>query len=140
MCLTKMVYIMNYLVRVLFMKKTTLILTFLIYTFSVFAEAGIISSFLSEKSFDNHSSQSASISTKQVNNSVTNTNGDSEDSGHCEESICHICHIGHCHHVSTAAFAAPSSPVNLSNIFSRKPNLVIAHDYSNKLKRPPRLS
>jgi len=132
-----MVYIMNYLVRVLFMKKTTLILTFLIYTFSVFAEAGIVSSFLSEKSFDNHSTQSASISTKQVNNSVTSTNGDSEDGGHCEESICHI---GHCHHVSTAAFAAPFSPIDISNIFSRKPNLGTAHDYSNKLKRPPRLS
>lgn len=125
------------LFRILTMKKTTLFLTFLIYTFSIFTEAGIMSSFIFEKTLNNHSYQAIEVSLKQAQNSFSGITEHSEKSGHCEGSICHI---GHCHHVLMVSFEFPSFLIDISNTFSRKHDLIIAYDYSNKLKRPPRLS
>lgn len=119
------------------MKRTTLLLTFMIYFFSVLAEAGVFSSFSSVNSTVKHSNLSAETTLKKADYSLDNTLRHSDSGGHCEESTCHI---GHCHHVSTAAFANLNSLINLSSTFSRKPGLAYDENFSNKLKRPPRLS
>lgn len=117
------------------MKKIILLLTFLIYIFSVIAEAGVISNFVTEKSSSHHS-EKAQSSIKKLEEPVSITsNGNSGE--HCAESSCHI---GHCHHVSTAAPDISASLFKLSKNFARVPESGFAHMFTNKLKRPPRLS
>lgn len=117
------------------MKKIILLVTFLIYFFSVIAEAGVISNFVTEKTSNHHSEKTQSYIKKLEEPVSITSNGNSGE--HCTESSCHI---GHCHHVSTAAPDLSASLFKLSQKFSRIPESGFAHMFTNKLKRPPRLS
>lgn len=117
------------------MKKNFLILTALIYLFSIFAEVGIFDSF----HFDTQSSIISKFDTSKPvfkdSDESKKIVGRNNDLGDCTESTCHT---GHCHHIST--FNDQSSMTYNDFIEAHEYSLGkdYSFQYSRGIKRPPR--
>lgn len=117
------------------MKKNFLILTTLIYLFSIFAELGIFDSLhfetqptLSSKiDFSAPSFKNADDSKKLV--------GRSNDIGDCTESSCHT---GHCHHLSTFNNQSSTGYTELIEVHDYSFGKNYSFQFARGIKRPPR--
>lgn len=111
------------------MKKLFLIFTFLIYSFSVFTEAGLFIFTHSENetvgALLDIPSETFSAKALQDTNEVSHCSGEN-------------CHIGHCHHVSTLSNHDIYSQ-HLQQILIGKLNMLkYQNPYLDGLERPPK--
>ncbi len=119
------------------MKKSFLIITVLIYFFSIIAELGIFDSFHSEAQAREKTNTSITSLLLKTQNQDIKGVGDLGDVGDCTESTCHT---GHCHHISIFNTNQQNDSTNQiakhSNSF--KDNYFF--QFARGIKRPPRNS
>lgn len=117
------------------MKKNFLILTALIYLFSIFAELGI---------FDSLHLEAQSTLSSQINNltpSFKNVGGGKKlvgrnsDFSDCTESNCHT---GHCHHLSTFNNQSSMGYTELIEVHDYSFGKNYSFQFARGIKRPPR--
>lgn len=115
------------------MKKTFFLLTFLIYLFSIVAEAGVFSSHSeTEKANYGVSYKVEKKETQQLVNNCSDLAG-----GSCPDTNCHV---GHCHHTSTLGQLSLNPNLNKLSKYNSCVFTIPLNPYLDGLKRPPRIS
>ena len=115
------------------MKKTLFILTFMIYLFSIVAEAGVFSS----HSESENANYGVSYNVEKTQTQQLTKNCSDLASGSCPETNCHV---GHCHHTSTLGQFLINPNLNNLSKYNSSVFATPLNPYLDGLKRPPRIS
>lgn len=125
------------LAKKLVMKKSFLLITVLIYFFSILAEIGIFDSLHAKVKSRESSISKISISLIKKVDQTLKSSGHLSDIGGCTESTCHT---GHCHHLSVLNLNPQTGFANqvAKNGSNFQDNYFFQYD--RVIKRPPRNS